>query len=245
MPLETLTAYLVRLAPGLVFWGAMFWTLHKHRELRIVLYILLFVLIRDAMTPVGIWSFGNAGVFWLRFRADGGLLLLLGASSLALSLILGLGDRPNAAFFRWIEGNPLTGMGLGIAGALLSAGPLLLVYRAVPLASRGGAFPAALLPALLWLTLTGNLLEELLFRGYVLGWLKRRHSTGIAALLSGVIFAGCHILLATSVSDAGFPLLLYATWEGAIAGLVGDRRGLIPAMISHGGAVFLLAAALF
>jgi membrane protease YdiL (CAAX protease family) len=90
----------------------------------------------------------------------------------------------------------------------------------------------------------GNFVEEGLFRGYLLGYLKEYQSPLAAGISSGVIFAFCHIFLAITVTDTGYPLLVFALWEGCIAGIVGSRYGVIPATISHGGAIFLLSSGL-
>jgi hypothetical protein len=100
-----------------------------------------------------------------------------------------------------------------------------------------------------------------LFRGYVLAALKRRHAerTGERAarrttagcvgcitpgVQSGLVFALCHVFLATTVSSVGVPLLLFTLWEGIIAGIVGEKYGVLPATITHGGAIFLLSSGL-
>ena len=47
-----------------------------------------------------------------------------------------------------------------------------------------------------------------------------------------------------TVSDIGYPLLVFTLWEGTIAGIVGARGGVIPATLTHGGAIFLLSSGL-
>jgi len=89
----------------------------------------------------------------------------------------------------------------------------------------------------------GNFYEELLFRGFLQDYLSTTLELGSlrAALVSGAAFAAGHSFLAVTVSSVGAPLLLFALYEGSIAGLIRMRRGLLPAVISHGGAIFLLA----
>lgn len=86
--------------------------------------------------------------------------------------------------------------------------------------------------------------EEGLFRGYVLGCLQYKQNRLLAGIASGIVFAFCHMFLAITVTDAGLPLLLFALWEGVIAGLVGAEYGIIPSTFCHGGAVFLLSSGL-
>jgi len=104
--------------------------------------------------------------------------------------------------------------------------------------------PLSVLPGLLVFALLGNFLEEVLFRGYVLGLLERRYGSVAAGVLSGVVFSFCHVFLATTVTGIGAPLLAFALWEGIIAGVVGARYGIVPAALTHGGAIFLLSSGL-
>ena len=39
-------------------------------------------------------------------------------------------------------------------------------------------------------------------------------------------------------------LLAFTLWEGTIAGLVGAKGGVLPATLTHGGAIFLLSSGL-
>jgi membrane protease YdiL (CAAX protease family) len=127
----------------------------------------------------------------------------------------------------------------------LVVAPLAAIYQFTPLESRGGIVPLHMLPALLVFALSGNLMEESLFRGYVLGRLAQTMSLLAAGAASGVVFAFCHIFLALTVTDVGYPLLLFTLWEGVIAGVVGAKCGVLFSTITHGGAIFLLASGLF
>jgi membrane protease YdiL (CAAX protease family) len=92
--------------------------------------------------------------------------------------------------------------------------------------------------------LLGNLLEETLFRGYVLGLLALNMTRIEAGVASGLVFAFCHVYLATTVTAVGYPLLVFTLWEGTIAGVVGARSGVLPAALTHGGAIFMLSSGL-
>ena len=132
----------------------------------------------------------------------------------------------------------------GIAGALVVVAPLVVVYQYTPIESRGGPVPFQNLPALLVFTLLGNLFEEALFRGYVYGQLALKMAPIRAGIASGVVFAFCHIYLATTVTGIGYPLLAFTLWEGIIVGIVGAKSGVLPATLAHGGAIFLLSSGL-
>jgi hypothetical protein len=106
--------------------------------------------------------------------------------------------------------------------------------------------PVSLLPFLLFIALSGNLYEEVLFRGYLYGWLtgKEEMRPAAAGLLSGLFFSFGHVFLAFTVTSVGLPLLIFALWEGCLAGLVRSRFGVIPAVLTHGLAVFVVASGL-
>ncbi|MFC7109047.1 hypothetical protein ACFQQB_56800 [Nonomuraea rubra] len=65
-----------------------------------------------------------------------------------------------------------------------------------------------------------------------------------AALLSAALFAACHVFLASTVTAAGWPLLLFTLYEGLICAFLRLRSGVIAAALAHGTAIFLLASAL-
>src|SRR5262249_20350754 len=142
----------------------------KQPRLRIVLYLALFVLIRDAMTPEGLWFFGTEGFFWIRFHGDAVLLVLSGLSSLGTCLSIYYLDWDNQSLVRWIRGSPAVGVLWGLGGMAVVVAPMLAVYQFTPIESRGGPVPLANVPAVLVLALLGNLFEETLFRGYVMGY---------------------------------------------------------------------------
>ncbi|MFO0968374.1 MAG: CPBP family glutamic-type intramembrane protease [Gemmataceae bacterium] len=242
---ETIGTYFIRVAPGFLLGAAMLFVFRREARLRIVFYLALFVLLRDAMTPLGLWSFGSQGFFWIRLAPDPLFMVLFGAGCLGLTLALYYLDRANRPLFCWVRGSPPVGLAWGLAGTLVAVAPLFVVYQYTPLEMRGGPVPTAHLAALLGFALLGNLLEEALFRGYVLGYLAQTMSSLKAGVASGLVFAFCHIFLATTVTSVGYPLLVFTLWEGAIAGLVGARSGVLPATLTHGGAIFLLASGLF
>ncbi|MFW6228928.1 MAG: type II CAAX prenyl endopeptidase Rce1 family protein, partial [Alkalispirochaeta sp.] len=234
-----------RVLPGVGLLGVLVAILRWSPAVRVVLYIALFVLFRDAMTPLGLWRFGAIdGVFWIRLSEDAWFLVAFGLASAGLVAAAIVFDRETRRFVRFRRGSLPRGIAVGVGAAILVVVPLAIAYRFVPIDLRGGDVLTQLLPALLVFALLGNLFEELLFRGYVVGALEPRYGAIRAGVLSGFVFAGCHVFLALTVTDVGVPLLLFTVWEGVIAGLVGGRYGVVPATLTHGGAIFLLSSGL-
>jgi membrane protease YdiL (CAAX protease family) len=242
--IQTFAHYLAWVAPGLILGAIMLLLARREPLLRIVLYLALFILLRDAMTPLGLWSFGIQGFFWMRLHPDPWFLVGFGVACLGLSLSVYFLDRANRPLFRWKRGPLATGLIWGLGGALLVVAPFVAIYRQTPIQFRGGSVPSPFLPAIFAFALLGNLLEEALFRGYVLGALAQKMPLLRAGICSGVVFAFCHIYLATTVTSVGCSLLVFTLWEGVIAGIVGAKGGVIPSTITHGGAIFLLTSGL-
>ena len=164
--LETIATYFVRVAPGLVLGAMMLFLARREARLRIVLYLALFVLLRDALTPLGLWSFGTQGFFWIRLHSDPWFLVAFGVACLGQGLGLYYFDRGNRALFRWTRGSLPLGLLCGVGGAVAVVAPLVVAYQYTPIESRGGQVPSGNIPAILLFALLGNLLEEALFRGY-------------------------------------------------------------------------------
>jgi hypothetical protein len=242
-----LVQYLLMLMPGLVLAAALFVFLRRaHPLLHLLIFIAVFIFTRDAMTPMGLWRIGTEAFLWIRFIKEPVPLLVLGFSSIGFVALMQTISPELAARIKWFEGGKPLGILVGTAGAAIAAIPLLFVYAGVPLESRGGAVPVSLLPFLLFIALSGNLYEEVLFRGYLYGWLtgKEEMRPAAAGLLSGLFFSFGHVFLAFTVTSVGLPLLIFALWEGCLAGLVRSRFGVIPAVLTHGLAVFVVASGL-
>lgn len=247
MPLDDLLNYALRITPGLVLVGMTFALTPRTAPLaRILLLILGFVLIRDVMTPLGFWSFGRLGpAIWVRFRADALLLGSLAIASLGTvgCILWAVGELRGRV--RWGDLRRVQAWGWGIGGAALILVPLAALASGVPLEARGGAMPAGVLPALLALTLAGNLLEEVLFRGLLQGEWVQRVTPGRAVLLSGLTFATGHIFLASTVTSVGAPLLVFTLVEGLVCAEVYRREGVLASTLTHGLTIFGLSAGLF
>lgn len=222
------------------------WLARSDRDplLRIMVLILGFILIRDAMTPTGLWEFGlvDGVVPWLRMTDDPLVLVAFGLGSMILVLAT-LQDRGLKELVHWGTFDLRT-IGLGILGGVLAAAPILALSAGAPIQERVGEVALGILPALLFMALAGNLGEEVFFRGYLQGRLEQAMPAVRAALLSAVLFAACHAFLATTVTDVGWPLLAFTLWEGLICAFLRLRWGVIPAAIAHGLAIFLLSSGL-
>jgi hypothetical protein len=244
---EYLLPYMVRIAPGLVLGGASLVALRRHAPpVRIFVYILIFVLTRDAMTPMGLWEFGATSAFWLRFTAPAPILVIQGITSALLVVAMHAGDPEVRKYVEWFAGTRPAAIIEGMVGALVVAAPLLIWYRLVPIETRGGVVATGLLPAVLVVALLGNLYEEVLFRGYLQGYLETGCGMGRyrAGITSGLLFGLGHGFLALTVTAVGWPVLLFATYEGIVCGVIRARRGVVAAVLTHGLAIFLLASGL-
>ncbi len=238
--------YLVRVAPGIVVIAAFLVAVPRvWYALRITGYIFAFILIRDAMTPLGFWSFGIDGTFWIRFASRPGLLVVLGLGSLLMVGIM-LGVEPGLRrLVRWKIGSLHSGVAMALVACAIIIAPLAIHYRFIPTALRGGAVEISLLLPLLAVTLFGNLYEEVLFRGFLQGHLIDRGVGAVrASLIAGTGFAAGHVFLASTVTSVGVPLLAFAWYEGLVLSFLRVRHGVLPAVLAHGLAVFLLTSGL-
>ena len=241
--------YFLMLLPGLALAAVLFFLLRKaHPLLHLFIFVAVFIFARDAMTSHGLWSLGNEGFLWMRWSSDPVVLLTLGFACIGFVLLMQAISPQLAVLIKWFEGNRLPGILTGIAGAVIAVLPVLMIHQSgdVPIESRGGVVPMSLLPMTLFMSLSGNLYEEVLFRGYLFGWLTEKDGIKpvTAGLISGVFFSFGHVFLAYNVTSVGISLLMYALWEGCVAGLVRARFGVIPATLTHGLAIFLLTCGL-
>lgn len=230
--------YAVRLAPGFALFAACLVLVPMRATgARIALYIGLFVLVRDAMTPAGLWRIGEG--MRLGFHPDPAVLAALGLVSLAGVAFLLAVERDLRPLVVWWRASRPAGVAAGLATGAVLALPLQALWG-FPLAQFGAG--PGFLAGLALLAYLGNLLEEVLFRGYFQSWLTGRVTPLRAALLGGLVFAACHSFLAVTVTDAGWPVLAFTLAEGVACGLVALRHGVASAAIAHGTAILLVAA---
>ncbi len=97
--------YMLIISPGFILFIVFILLVPREMKgVRIMGYIMLFILIRDAMTPLGFWNFGTDGGFWIRFAHNGPLLAFLGASSIALALGIYYYERGMRSMILWFSG---------------------------------------------------------------------------------------------------------------------------------------------
>lgn len=245
---EILATLMLRVLPGVICIILFFILVKPDKNMRILVYIFTFVLFRDAMTPLGLWSIGSFdNIPWIRLSSDPLFLILFGGVfSSAFVFAFYQFDKENRVHLKWFRDNKIVGPIVGVLGCLVVVLPLFILYKGSNILLRGGIVSASLFLPILIFALVGNLLEETLFRGYVLGFLEdnKKQKPIMAGITSGVVFAFCHVFLAVTVTDVGAPLLVFTLWEGIIAGIVGAKYGIVPATLTHGGAIFLISSGL-
>ncbi|MEJ3652119.1 CPBP family intramembrane glutamic endopeptidase [Actinomycetes bacterium KLBMP 9759] len=241
--MQQLIDYSVRVAPGLAVVVVTVALLGRHAPaLRIGLLITAFVLVRDLMTPLGIWRFGrtDAGLPWLRFVEDGFVLSAIGGAALVLTAVVVLAQRDLAAGIVW-GGLDVRALLTALGAAAVIVVPLLLLMDTVPLADRGGPVAVAIIWPLLLLAYGGNLMEEVLFRGLLQGHLD---ALGFppwrVVVLSGLFFAAGHVFLAATVTAIGWPVLAFTLVEGLACAWVRQRCGVLASTVTHGSVIVVL-----
>lgn len=242
--MELLFEYGWRLLPGLILLITTYILLPKNNQwLKISLLLVGFILMRDAMTPVGLWEFGiNGQILWLRFIDDTFILFTIALLSLGMTFVICHLNPSLGKDIKWFATpHKFLGSLMGIIAAIIIVLPFMLPYLTIPITERAGVFPRHLLLPLLIFALLGNLLEEVLFRGLLQNELQKITTKFRAILLSGLFFALGHIFLAITVTDLGYMVLVFTLYEGLICALLASRFGVIPASLAHGIAIFLLS----
>ncbi len=234
--------YLLRVTPSLSLLLFTFFILKPDRKIRVIIYLFLFVLLRDTLTPLKLWFLGNEAFLWIRLNDNKLFLILFGVFSLFIMLGIIKFDKGNKKYIDYFLNKKSIGLLLGIAGSFLITLPFVIIYQFTDIQNRGGEVSKDLLIPIFIFAMFGNFFEEGLFRGYVLGYLKEKYPPIKSGIISGVIFSICHIYLATTITNIGISLLIFTLWEGIIAGIIGSKYGIIPATIAHGGAIFILTS---
>jgi hypothetical protein len=237
--LEALGAYLARVAvPFLVV--AAFVTLvpRAARGVRLAGLILLFVFVRDAMTPVGLWTLSPT--LTIRFVEDPLALVLLAGGCVGMAVWACVAIDGLREVRVWTHGRVWVAVAGGVLGGLVIGGPA--VVRGVVSAEAAGPRGVAVVGGILAVTMLGNVLEEVLFRGHLHGVLRGLGvSQGRLVLLSGGAFMICHAHLAAVTTAIGWPVLVFTFYEGVICAWLRERAGLLAASVAHGLGVFLIA----
>lgn len=239
--------YILWITPGFLILLVTYLLLPKNAfSTKIFILILGFILIRDNMTTFDFWHFGTTNNLpWMRFTEKSSLLILMGVASLMITggIIYLQKDMRHLLF--WIGNKKVLSLFMGILGAIIVVLPFFFIYQGIPLEKRGGFFPTEVLPLLFFFSLSGNLMEEVLFRGYLQGYLETITDSIRAALLSGLMFGVGHVFLATTVTTLGLPLILFTFFEGIICSFVRLKYGIFPSTLTHGLSIFVLASSIF
>lgn len=235
--IAVLVNYGTYLAPGLALFGLWFaLTPRSLTALRILILLATFVLMRDVMTPLGLWSLGSE--VQLAFTANTFVLAALGGLSVVLIAVLMWVAPDLSALIVWSKGPRAAGLMIGVAVGCLIGVPLRF-YQGIDASAIPGYW--VWLPGMVVLAYGANALEEVLFRGFLQGYLEQHVMPWRAALISGVAFAACHTFLALSVTQLGWSVLLFTLIEGLACALVRMRYGVLAATLTHGTAILLIA----
>lgn len=232
-----LADYASHLTPGLLLFGLWFaLTPTTLPAMRILILLAAFVLMRDAMTPLGMWALGSE--VQIAFSANAFVLAMLGWLSALLIMLLARIAPDLWRLIRWTLGHPGIGLACGLLVGCLIGAPLR-IYQGIDASAIHGYW--VWLPGMVVLAFGANALEEVLFRGFLQGYLEQHVTLLRAASISGVAFAACHAFLALSVTQLGWPVLLFTLLEGLACALVRMRYGVLPAAVAHGTAILLIA----
>lgn len=172
--------------------------------------------------------FGVSG-FWL--LPDRGLLSLLGLffGVGLLAVVVAVAPLGRAALpalgFRAVGWKPLVLGTLGTTALSVAVSQLGIEPQGVKQAMNIAREPAAFLITLFLLAGLAPLVEELVFRGLLYGWLESRWGSGLAFVVSSLAFAAAHVEPAHAVLV--LPL-------GLMFGLLRWRtRSLWPSLVAH------------
>jgi len=229
---------------------------HRLEIVRVIIYIVTFVMARDALTPV-LWRFRTSlqeGIGWIRMSQDPLILSLLGVVCLLLSQLVGkvhnwlypLGGN-SVLIWRCQGVSWLRVIIYGIGGAAMVVFPFVVLgYLEIPVDDQAEVVPAGNLVPLLFFCMTGCGVEEILFRGYFQGCLQTMDELRQIScprmrriFLSGVFFSLMHCNLATGVTKEGGGVILFTLYEGVIVSFVREKTGLWAAILAHGLGLFL------
>lgn len=242
--MDMLLEFSLRIIPALLIIAVTYILIPKKSVMsKMFLLIFGFVVMRDAMTPMGFWQFGlSEGIVWLRFIDDGFILISLAITSLILTLAVIFFNKNMNKYLKWFGIHKMRSVAVGVFGAVIVTFPFLIMYMNTPIDDRGGTVAGSLLAPLLIFALFGNFMEEVLFGGYIQGYFETLVRPWRAAVISGLLFSAGHIFLATTVTDLGWPILLFTLYEGMVCAFIRKDHGIFAASLTHGLSIFVLAS---
>lgn len=242
--MNEMLSYLAMALPSLCLAGVALALLPKAQTaFRLAILIFLFVLLRDALVPAGLWQITNS--LEIRFAPFPGILWIIAIASAAIALsIRYLLEAPNPVLLKTKFWKSILA---GIVGGVLVFFPVFILNRA-GLGASTLPKPSGMLliSSLLSICLLGNFFEEILFRGYLQEFVARNGLGKCrAAVFSAVMFSFCHIFLAFTVTKAGIPVLIFTLYEGLICAFLSTQFGLLTAVLAHGLGIFWIVTAAF
>lgn len=247
--MEQLLEYGIRIFPGLFILSISYFLLpKKERIIKMFLLLFGFILMRDTMTPLGFWEFGFANnTLKLRFINDPLILLVLGFTSLVVSLVLYRVDEDLKRNLKWFSNHSkFQNIIVGILSSLVVVLPFRISYFWTSASQQEDLVPLKMLLPLMIFALLGNFLEEILFRGYFQNYLKKQRIDVLKrVLLSALFFSIGHIFLASTVTNLGVIILIFTFWEGLVCAVLYEKYGIISATLAHGLSIFLLSSGIF
>jgi len=196
--------------------------------------IALFLVIMPALLVPGVWLLRDGGMLPMLalFFVSGLISLALAVAPLGRQALPALGLRP--AGWRPIVLGSVVALVISVAVTQLGIEPEGM-KQAMEIAREPAMFAASLFV----MAVLAPLVEEMVFRGLLYGWIAGRWGTLAAWIVSSVLFAAAHVELAHVVLV--FPLGLWFGW------LRRRTDSLWPSLVAHmiNNGLAIAAAALF
>lgn len=236
--LVTLINYATHLTPGVLLFGLWFrLTPRALPAIRIFILLAAFVLMRDVMTPLGMWALTSQ--VQIAFTRNAFVLATLGGLSVLLIILLARIAPELWRLMRWTLGNPVVGVAVGLGVFARHAVAGLPRYRSVRdprllglAAGHGGTG--------LWCQCVGGGAVSRVFAG--LSGATSHAVTGGLDQRRGV--CGLPYLPGLERHSTGLAGVAFTLIEGLACALVRMRYGVLPATLTHGTAILLIAVPL-
>lgn len=250
----TFVEYLRLILPGLTAMAVWLALLpRKAAEARILVLLILGMILRDGLAATGLVRIRmTEGLPWLRLVSDAPALYALAGSAVLLGVAIWLaatdlrdlitwwgeryGDRPTGSHLA-------TGMLMGLAGAGTILVPFIAMRAHIPLDQRGGPVATGVIVPVMVAVLAVTAFAEFLVRGYVQGLFDEQVGANRALFISTAASAGLTTSLLLT-SGVGWTLLAFAAWHGCVAAIVRRFSGVLPAMVTGGVSLAVLASGL-
>lgn len=230
MDLTAIGLFLLNLTPALIIGILTLLFVPKSmRLLRILVYILLLVLVRDRFLTSGGEIFVSLNILLYSIVP----LLIIAAAIFYETEIVGL--------IIWTKDNIPRVIIAGVIGALAIGLPVFLAHRFLPAAS--GLFNGSLemLPYITLPLLAIVALEEIVFQGFLQGYLEEHIGIAKSAVISGLFFIFSYCLVSHYISlENTFLLLLFIILQGFIVAQLQVRYGVVAGIIARSVSLLLV-----